>query len=184
MSATGTSPVTASRCLLRRLDGGDQSPLRQPSAAQPVARPDVRRTAAATRRDASSSASRALEPHLRAGRATTCRKCTCESVKPGTTQRPPRSTRSGRGELALVRADAARDPLPRNRERARRREGGVERPDDAVLEDHGGSRDELAAKIELAVARRPPPRAFDGAARRAGRAGGGPRARARRGARR
>jgi hypothetical protein len=40
------------------------------------------------------------------------------------------------GELALVRPDSARDLVARDRERTRRREGGVHRPDDAVLEDH------------------------------------------------
>jgi hypothetical protein len=35
-----------------------------------------------------------------------------------------------------VRADAARDPIACDRERAGEGESGVERPDRAVLEDH------------------------------------------------
>ena len=50
------------------------------------------------------------------------KKWTCESVNPGRTQRPPRSMRSGLASADLVRADAARDPLARDRERRRLRQ--------------------------------------------------------------
>jgi hypothetical protein len=44
----------------------------------------------------------------------------------------------GRGERRLVDADAARDPVAGDRERAPCRQGRVHRPDDAVLENHSG----------------------------------------------
>jgi hypothetical protein len=42
-----------------------------------------------------------------------------------------------RGERALVRPDAAGYAVARDCERAGRRQGRVERPDESVLEDHG-----------------------------------------------
>jgi hypothetical protein len=46
----------------------------------------------------------------------------------------------GPRERGLVRADAADDPLARDREAARERQRGLHRADDAVLEDHLGER--------------------------------------------
>jgi hypothetical protein len=42
-----------------------------------------------------------------------------------------------RGERRLVDADAARDPVPGHRERPLRRDGRLQRADEATLEDHG-----------------------------------------------
>ena len=63
-------------------------------------------------------------------------KCTCASLKPGTTHAAAEVDRLGRGERRLVDADPAGDPR-RRRSRARaRRQLRVERADEAVLEDH------------------------------------------------
>ena len=43
----------------------------------------------------------------------------------------------GRGEGRLVRPDPAGDPAARHGERPRDRQRGIERANDAVLEDHG-----------------------------------------------
>ena len=92
-------------------------------------------TASPTRASASSSE---LVPSRRTWRCASAQvgKWTWASVKPGRTQRPPRSTTLGRRERGLVRADAAGDELARDRERARLRQRGVEGADRAVLEDH------------------------------------------------
>ena len=66
-------------------------------------------------------------------------KCTCESVKAGRTQRPPRSTISGDASAVSCVADAAGDAVARDRERPCERQRRVERADDAVLEDHPAS---------------------------------------------
>ena len=63
-------------------------------------------------------------------------KWTCESVKPGRTQRPPRSTTSGLGSAISWVPDTACDVRPRDRECACGRQRRVHRADDPVLEDH------------------------------------------------
>ena len=80
-----------------------------------------------------------------------------------------------RGERRLVDADAARDPPAGDRERPLRRDLRVERPDQAVLEDHAGNLDRPAASR----ARRAAPLHLRRAARRVdGRAARDPGARA------
>ena len=63
-------------------------------------------------------------------------KCTCESVKPGRTQRPPRSTTSGDASAVswVPTPPAIRSPAIASDARDRQRR--VERADDSVLEDH------------------------------------------------
>ena len=87
------SPVTASSIWRVGSTCGVQSPARQPipRSQRPAG------TSAAAPRIRSSASSTLAAPSRR-----TCRcpiahvgKCTCESLKPGTTQRPPRSTTSG-----------------------------------------------------------------------------------------
>ena len=93
MSATGESGATASRSCLVGSTGGDQSPLRQPLPRIHDPRP-TRAAPSATRATASSSVAVSLS-WISFCASDQRRKCTCESVKPGRTQRPPRSTRSG-----------------------------------------------------------------------------------------
>ena len=93
-------------------------------------------------------------------------KCTCASVKPGTTQRPPRSTRSGVGRAVSCVPTPPAMRSPAIGERARRRQRGVHRPDRAALEDH-------ACRIYRGVPARPgnrggaPSRRLPGGAARA-----------------
>ena len=60
-------------------------------------------------------------------------------MKPGSDDTAAQVDHLRRGERRLVHADTARDPLARDRERALRRHLRVERPDEAVLEDHAGN---------------------------------------------
>src|ERR671931_1003016 len=95
MSAVGVSPVTRSSASFVGSTGGDQSPLRQPNprSHRPAGTDGA---ASATRATASSSE---CVPSRRTSRRATDQvgKCTCASLRPGRTQRPPRSTRSGPG---------------------------------------------------------------------------------------
>ena len=61
-----------------------------------------------------------------------------------------------RRKRRLVRADAAGDPVAGDRERPRDRQRRVERPDDAVLEDHAGR---ILPCSTTSTIRRDPPRA-------------------------
>src|SRR2546423_6472136 len=95
MSAAGVSPVTRSSASFVGSTRGDHSPLRQPKPrSQRPAGTDP--AASATRATASSSE---RVPSSRTSRRATDQvgKWTCASLKPGRTQRPPRSTRSGLG---------------------------------------------------------------------------------------
>ena len=110
-----------------------------------------------------------------AARAPSVGKCTCASLKPGQHDAPAEVDDVRRGERGLVDADAARDPLARDRERALRRDLRVERPDEAVLEDHraresrccvaSARRSERARRVDAARDR--DGRAAERAARRA-----------------
>ena len=109
MRATGSSPVTASRAARLGSTGGDHSAFRQPVPRSQ--RPGVAVLApSATRATASSS--------VRVPSSRTCRwasahwgRWTWESVNPGRTQRPPRSTRSG---LARARSWVPTPPAMRS----------------------------------------------------------------------
>src|ERR671929_546179 len=95
MSAVGVCPVTRSSASFVGSTGGDHSPLRQPKPRSH--RPDGTDGAASATRATASSSERA--PSSRTSRRATDQvgKCTWASLKPGRTQRPPRSTRSGLG---------------------------------------------------------------------------------------
>ena len=93
ISATGESEATASRSCFVGSTGGDQSPLRQPLPRIQAPR-GARAAASATRATASSSVLVSLS-WISFCASDHSRKWTCESVNPGSTQRPPRSTRSG-----------------------------------------------------------------------------------------
>jgi hypothetical protein len=53
-----------------------------------------------------------------------------------------------RGERGLVHADSAGDPVARDRERPRRRQRRLERPDDPVFEDHGLERNRSPGTVD------------------------------------
>src|ERR671938_534335 len=95
MSAVGVPPVTRSSASFVGSTGGDHSPLRQPKPRSH--RPEGTDGATSATRATASSSERA--PSRRTSRRATDHvgKCTCASLKPGRTQRPPRSTRSGLG---------------------------------------------------------------------------------------
>src|SRR5919204_750240 len=95
ISAVGVSPVTRSKASFVGSTGGDHSPLRQPKPRSQ--RPSGTEGATAATRATASSSDRA--PSSRTSRRATDQvgKWTCASLKPGRTQRPPRSTRSGPG---------------------------------------------------------------------------------------
>ena len=175
-AAARAPPTTARRC-------GDRAPRaapadrRRPRRAPPGAVPD-RRRASAPRASRHRSASRS-RPARRSGRgaaprrASACRerssrasesdhsrKCTCASVKPGTTQRPSRSTRSleTRERVALAHVDAAADAIAGDRERARQREPRVAGAHAAVVQDHaaeGSSAKWHTPRVHLGQLRRP-----------------------------
>ena len=89
--AAGTSPVTASRS--SRVGSAPQSAPRQP---RPRSQPPGGTLPSPARTSASASSSEGMSSRRTSLRATAhVGKCTCASLKPGTTQRPPRSTRSG-----------------------------------------------------------------------------------------
>ena len=111
--------------LLRRLDA-------VPVAAAPAAPANHSRRGRARRRGSARAPRRAT----RSRRGSTCGcasaqvgKWTCASLKPGQHDPPAEVDHVGRGERRLVDADAARDPLARDRERPLRRDLRVERAD-------------------------------------------------------
>src|SRR5256714_6765185 len=95
MSAVGVSPVTRSSASFVGSTEGFHSPLRQPNPRSQ--RPSGPGPAAWATRATASSSERA--PWSRTSRRATDQvgKWTCASLRPGRTQRPPRSTRSGLG---------------------------------------------------------------------------------------
>src|SRR2546423_4074359 len=95
MSAVGVSPVTRSSASFVGSTEGFHSPLRQPNPRSQ--RPSGTEGAASATRATASSSERA--PSRRISRRATDQvgKWTWASLKPGRTQRPPRSTRSGLG---------------------------------------------------------------------------------------
>ena len=135
-SSTGRSPQAASSALAVRLPGRRPasapraSPRRSASRRRRAPRP---RRPPAPRRASASPRGRAAPSD-----SDHSRKCTCASVKPGTTQRPSEVDALVRDEraIALAHVDAAADAVARDRDRARERKPGIARAHAAVVEDH------------------------------------------------
>jgi hypothetical protein len=110
---------------------------RRPAAVPPAAAAEPaswlhRLTSAATRLSCQAERGRVLRRTCAGDRPRD--ECTCASLNPGSTQRPPRSTRS-RGERRPC-VPTPRDPVAGDRKRPRDRNRRVHRPDRPVLEDH------------------------------------------------
>ena len=174
MSATGDVAGDRVERLLRRLDRGDHSPLRQPRprSQRPAGLGDRR----GDPREASSSDRRPLESHLALGERPG-REVDVRVGEPGKDAAAAEVDALGaRSAVSWVPTPPAiRSPAIAS---AARRQGGVEGPDDAVLEDHA-----RAAKIE-AAARASRPSEMASAPKARGVAKGAAIRSARRGARR